>query len=76
MLTRYAAYRGLKLPPTEKQRTFIDAGNIRPYAAEAVTALQLAGLISGYTDGSFRPQGNVSRAEAAKLLALIEESSL
>jgi hypothetical protein len=71
MLMRYAIGRSLALPPREQLHTFSDDAAIGAYAAQAVSALQLAGLIKGYEDGSFRPQGKVSRAEAAKLLALI-----
>ena len=55
--------------PTDKQKTeFIDGGNISDYAKEAVERLQLSGIISGYEDGSFKPQGNADRAEAAKII--------
>ena len=55
--------------PTDKQKTeFIDGGNISDYAKEAVERLQLSGIISGYEDESFKPQGNADRAEAAKII--------
>ena len=28
------------------------------------------GIVTGYEDGTFRPQGNATRAEAAKLFSL------
>ena len=47
--------------------TFTDAAAIADYAATAVSAMQQAGVINGYSngDGSFRfkPQGNATRAE-------------
>ena len=55
--------------PTDKQKTeFIDGGNISDYAKDAVERLQISGIISGYDDGSFKPQGSADRAEAAKII--------
>jgi hypothetical protein len=38
---------------------------------KAVSYLKNKGIISGYDDGSFRPENNVTRAEAVKILASI-----
>lgn len=38
--------------------------NLKPYVAAAISA----GLMKGYEDGTFRPQGKLTRAEAAALL--------
>ena len=73
MLLRYAAYLGLDLPAAEPAHAFSDAAAVSAYAREAVAALQAAGLTGGYEDNSFRPQNKISRAEAAKLLFLIDE---
>lgn len=45
---------------------FSDAGEINHW--EAVAALSKLGVIDGKADGSFDPEGKVTRAEAAKLL--------
>ncbi len=45
---------------------FIDAAQISGYARQAVQSL--AGMLSGYPDGSFRPSGAMTRAEAVTLL--------
>lgn len=42
---------------------------------DAVAALADAGIINGYVDGSFRPQQNVSRAQAIKMLAYFKLGS-
>lgn len=47
---------------------FTDSAEISDYAIDAVSALYNMGIISGYTDGSFGPKNNASRAEAAKML--------
>lgn len=55
--------------PSDRQKTeFTDGDNISGYAKEAVERLQLSGVISGYEDGSFKPQGSADRAEAAKII--------
>lgn len=42
---------------------------------DAVATLTDAGIINGYADGSFRPQQNVSRAQAIKMLAYFKLGS-
>ena len=37
---------------------------------EAVDMCSALGIINGYTDGSFKPEGNVTRAEAAKMITI------
>jgi len=54
---------------------FTDAGNISGYAAEAVTYLYLRGVITGYPDGSFRPQGLATRAEVAAMIHRLLETA-
>ncbi|WP_107837973.1 5'-nucleotidase C-terminal domain-containing protein [Metasolibacillus meyeri] len=36
---------------------------------EAITALHAAGIISGYPDGTFKPNNDVTRGQAAKIIA-------
>ncbi|WP_147805037.1 N-acetylmuramoyl-L-alanine amidase [Alkalicoccus halolimnae] len=49
--------------PLSAQASFADSDE------EEVTALYEAGIITGYEDGTFRPDRNVSRAEASVMLA-------
>lgn len=44
--------------------------NTIEWAGEAIERLCDMGVINGYEDGSFRPDGNVTRAEFAKMLSL------
>lgn len=48
--------------------TFTDAGAVSAWARDAVAHLAREGVISGYPDGSFRPQNLVTREEACKIL--------
>lgn len=48
---------------------FGDNANIPAWAKESVARMKARGLISGYEDGSFRPERSLTRAELAKLLS-------
>lgn len=60
-------YRALGLSDADIHE-FTDSAQISDYAVSAVSALYNMGIISGYTDGSFAPKDNATRAEAAKML--------
>ncbi|MBO5008559.1 MAG: S-layer homology domain-containing protein [Clostridia bacterium] len=47
---------------------FDDKSDIYPYAEDAAGALSMAGIINGFEDGTFRPQGLCTRAQAAKVI--------
>lgn len=49
---------------------FSDADQISDWAEEAVAWAEATGIILGYEDGCFYPQKNLSRAEAAVLVAM------
>ena len=53
---------------SEVAAEFIDADQIADYAVKYVNALVEMGIINGYEDGSFRPEANATRAEAAKIV--------
>ena len=61
------------------EMTFSDSESISSYAKKSVQKVQMAGIISGYPDGSFLPKANAKRSEAAKVLSsvlvIIEETS-
>ncbi len=48
--------------------TFTDAAAISPWARGAVAAAVEASIISGFSDGSFQPAKNATRAEAAVMI--------
>lgn len=47
---------------------FTDRDMIADYAADGVGIFHKMGLVNGYPDGSFRPFGTATRAEAAQLI--------
>ena len=74
----FCQYIGLTLPVFDADTVFTDADTISEYAVAWVDACQRAGLITGYTDGSFQPQGEATRAEVAAIIsrlgAIMEEA--
>ncbi|MBT9260317.1 MAG: S-layer homology domain-containing protein [Clostridiales bacterium] len=55
---------GVQDPP----KPFADQNQIGSWAKGAVNLAVALGIISGYPDGTFRPQGTVTRAEAMAML--------
>ena len=47
---------------------FADSKSIPSWASDSFNKLAALGVISGYNDGTIRPQNNISRAETIKLL--------
>ena len=74
MIARYAAYKGYGFGIVNDAIDFTDKASIADYASAAVTAMQRANIINGYPDGSFKPVGSTTRAEAAKMLALVHDA--
>ncbi len=75
MLNRAIAKMGIEYDGETSE--FADSANISDYAKDAVNTLNGLGIINGYTDGSFKPMGNATRAEAAvifhRFLNIIEK---
>lgn len=72
MICRYASYNGVDLPKINARLTFKDDSSIGGWAKDHVYAMQQAGIINGYADGSgyvFKPAGYATRAEAAKMIS-------
>lgn len=55
-------------PQTSEQLSFSDAAEASDYAKQALSWASQHGVITGYPDGTFRPQDNTSRAEAAQMI--------
>ena len=53
---------------------YTDADQISDYATEAVAWATAAELFAGFPDGSIQPKGTLTRAQMAKLLAILNEA--
>lgn len=73
MIVKYAEYKSFSLPHDAESVKFTDSDRIASYAAEAMTALQRAGIISGKEIGIAAPKDKATRAEAAKMLASLRQ---
>lgn len=70
MLHKAILLTGLPLEGSEAAAaSFKDAGQISTYAADAVSAIQRAGIISGIGSGMFAPKAAANRAQAAVIIA-------
>ena len=65
-------YLGERLPASAAL-TFADAADVADYAAAAVASLSSAGILTGYENGSFKPQSSITRAETAVILSRIAD---
>ena len=68
ILSRFASVLGITVSQSKSKASFPDDGKISSWAKDSVYAMQQAGIVNGDTDGSFRPTGSASRAEAATML--------
>lgn len=73
--TATAALVASAIVPVASAAAYTDADKIAPWAKEAVEFLSAQEVIGGNPDGSFNPQGNIIRAEAAKMFATALELS-
>lgn len=60
---------------TESSASFTDVST-DSWAAEAIAYVQSAGLMTGYTDGTFKPDNQLTRAEAVKVLNVLFKRTL
>ncbi len=74
-LYRYLTQAGIVLPEAEDAaESFTDADSISDYARTSVELMRTTGLLRGYSDGSFHPQGQATRAEAATLFVILQQT--
>ncbi|BAF58374.1 hypothetical protein PTH_0193 [Pelotomaculum thermopropionicum SI] len=60
--------RAVKLELINEETKFADRADISEWARSAVATAVKNGIIKGYTDNTFRPQGNATRAEAVTVI--------
>jgi hypothetical protein len=68
MLSNFARNTELVLPETSAGTAFTDSALISPWATEAVTQIVSSGIMGGYPEGNYKPQGKATRAEAATVI--------
>jgi len=56
------------LPDAEETSNFVDSDTISDWAADAVNWAAENGVIEGFTDGTFRPNENITREQIALML--------
>ncbi|WP_161601366.1 S-layer homology domain-containing protein [Paenibacillus luteus] len=57
-----------KLPLVTEGKTFTDSSDISAWATSSVATASSKGLIGGYENGSLKPKGNATRAEAVTVI--------
>ena len=73
VLHRIANATMVKLPQTEESTAFSDVAELDAENTFAINSLQGAGVINGFPDGTFRPDAQLTRAQAAKIFDLLTE---
>ncbi|MNW35384.1 Endo-1,4-beta-xylanase A precursor [compost metagenome] len=68
MIYKAAQAEKLKFVKGQSAIPFVDYAGISAYASEAVNQLAAEGIISGMGNGSFAPQNNATRAQAAVII--------
>lgn len=61
------------LPSAVNSTSFTDENSIPSWAKSEINLASAANIITGYTDGSFKPERTVTRAEMTALLSKAEE---
>ena len=73
----YAKYKGYDVSATSDLSGFSDAGDVSPWALDAMHWAVGSGIMGGYGDGILGPQGTATRAQVAAMLhRFIENNNL
>lgn len=67
----YRVLSNLNVAMEEGENSLTDSAEISSYAQKAVSSLYSAGIINGMGDGSFMPKNNITRAQAAAIVARV-----
>lgn len=68
LMTRIIKNTGKNIFAKREMAEFADSADIADYAREGVEFLYTAGIISGYEDGTFRPEAYITKAEASVII--------
>ena len=69
ILYRYASYKDYDVSARASLTGYTDAGQIQPYAADAMSWVVESGIINGTSAYTLSPAGSTTRAQAAVILA-------
>ncbi|MBQ7475708.1 MAG: S-layer homology domain-containing protein [Clostridia bacterium] len=73
ILSRFISYSGLiPMKSYDPVSFFTDENKIEGYAVPHVDKMRELGIVTGNADGSFNPQGNLTRAEAATVMMRLD----
>lgn len=67
MIVNFSTYMAYPMKNVNNPITFTDNANIENWARASVEKCQRAGVISGFTNGSFQPKSSALRSEAASM---------
>ncbi len=76
IVQRFADKEVYGLASKNEGKVFADSADISDYARDAVAFLSTTGIISGKDNNLFAPKNNATRAESAKMLALLLHTGL
>ena len=68
ILFRYAPVMGRSNTERARENTFSDGAKVSGYALEAASWAFACGIVTGYPDGTLRPDATASRAQIAKMI--------
>ena len=73
MIVQYLEDQGMEMVPSEEETIFADQDQISDYAVEPISIAYELEILTGYEDGTVRPQNILTRAEGvAMLMNLVE----
>ena len=77
MIVKYTKHANIDLGSNSPQKVFTDANSISPWAKDAVSTLQMSGIMEGQNGNRFNPKAKATRAEVClimqKLTMLIDK---
>lgn len=68
ILARVLDIKGIQAEDPKNTAVLTDINEVSDYARDSVVKIQNAGIINGFEDGAFRPFGQLTRAQAAKIV--------
>ncbi len=76
MLYNYLLYKGISLPESGKDTSFIDSESISPWAKKAVDTMKSYGIVNGMGNNSYMPKETVNRASMASIFTSLVKATV